>query len=148
MLIRVDRERKGQAASAQFYFARDSKMWRGILMCAAGAGLAATLMYRAEAQQPSTAKQTSAKQTKAAVSPNDPRTFLNTYCLGCHSAKLRTAGLDLESIDAAHPEARAEIWEKVITRLRAGSMPPAGVPRPDAKVYDSVATSLESTLDK
>ena len=110
--------------------------------------LAATFLYRLEAQQPSASKQSASKQSKAATSPTDPRTFLNTYCLGCHSAKLRTAGLDLETIDAAHPEARAEIWEKVITRLRAGSMPPTGMPRPEAKTYDAVATSLENTLDK
>src|SRR5437870_2780347 len=106
-------------------------------------GLAATFIYTAQAQTP---QPTAAKA--ASPQSDDVRATLNTYCIGCHSAKGRTAGLDLESIDAAHPEQHAEIWEKVIGRLRAGSMPPSGMPRPDAKAYDAVAASLEGSLDR
>ena len=88
MLIRVDRN------------------WRAVVMCAAAMGFAATLMYRVEAQQPS-----AAKQTKAATSPNDPRAFLNTYCLGCHSAKLRTSGLDLETINLSSRSSSRDLGE-------------------------------------
>ena len=77
----------------------------------------------------------------------DPRTFLNTYCITCHNQKLRTAGLALDGLDAAKPSANAEIWERVIAKLQAGSMPPPGLPRPDAAVYRAVASSLENEID-
>jgi hypothetical protein len=78
----------------------------------------------------------------------DPRTFLNTYCITCHNQKLRTAGLALDGLDAAKPAANAEVWERVIAKLQAGSMPPPGLPRPDAAVYRAVASSLENEIDK
>jgi hypothetical protein len=41
----------------------------------------------------------------------------------------------------------SEMWEKVVKKLRAGTMPPAGSPRPDAASYDSAASWLEAKLD-
>jgi len=78
----------------------------------------------------------------------DPRAFLNTYCITCHNQKLRTAGLALDDVDTAKPSANAEVWERVIAKLQAGSMPPPGLPRPDAAVYHAVASSLENEIDK
>jgi hypothetical protein len=56
--------------------------------------------------------------------------------------------LALDSVDAARPAAHPDVWERVVTRLRAQSMPPAGVPRPDAATYDAVADALEAELDR
>ena len=39
--------------------------------------------------------------------------------------------LDLASLDIENAPAHAEVWEKVVRKLRAGAMPPAGMPRPD-----------------
>ena len=49
--------------------------------------------------------------------------------------------------DLSRVPATAETWEKVVRKLRAGTMPPTGVPRPPQAAYDSVATWLESELD-
>ncbi len=78
----------------------------------------------------------------------DARAVLNQYCVVCHSQKLRTGGLSLESADPAKPEANAELWEKVIVKLRAASMPPPGMPRPDPATYRALATMLEGKLDR
>ncbi len=78
----------------------------------------------------------------------DPRTFLDTYCIACHNQKLRTAGLALDSADVSKPAASPDLWERVIEKLRAGSMPPPGSPRPDAATYRGVATSLENEIDR
>ena len=51
---------------------------------------------------------------------------MQTYCVGCHNARTRTAGLDLASLDIDNAPAHAEIWEKVVRKLRTGAMPPAG----------------------
>ena len=73
---------------------------------------------------------------------------LDKYCITCHNQKLRTAGLALDSLDVTNPSANAELWEKVIAKLRAGSMPPPGRPRPDAATYHAVASSLETEIDR
>jgi len=88
----------------------------------------------------------SGAQTTSPVA--DSRAFFDKYCVTCHNQKLHTAGLALDSLDAAKPGANAEVWERVIAKLRAGSMPPAGMPRPDAATYGSVAASLENDIDR
>jgi hypothetical protein len=84
----------------------------------------------------------------AAASTADPRVFLNTYCVSCHNQKLRTAQLALDTLDPANPGADAERWERVIAKLRAGSMPPPGIPRPVPAIYHVVASSLEDAIDR
>jgi hypothetical protein len=74
--------------------------------------------------------------------------LLKTYCISCHNQSLRTAGLALDSLDATRPSANPEVWERVIAKLRAGSMPPPGMPRPDAATYHAVAASLEGEIDR
>jgi hypothetical protein len=54
----------------------------------------------------------------------------------------------LQDRDLSHLPAGAETWEKVIRKLRTGAMPPQGLPRPDAKSLNDLATFLETTLDR
>ena len=76
------------------------------------------------------------------------RALLDRYCVGCHNERLLTGGLALDTLDAANPAAAAERWERVIQKLRAGTMPPPGRPRPDAATYHAVASRLETALDR
>jgi hypothetical protein len=39
-------------------------------------------------------------------------------------------------------------WEKVVTKLRAGLMPPAGAPRPDETAYNGFRVFVQTELDK
>ena len=48
----------------------------------------------------------------------------------------------------ASPARMPDVWERVIAKLRAGSMPPAGMPRPDAATYRAVASWLEAEIDR
>jgi mono/diheme cytochrome c family protein len=77
----------------------------------------------------------------------NPRQFFDTYCVACHNQKLRTAGLELDRLDVTNPGENAEMWERVVAKLRAGSMPPPGLPRPDVSTYRAVAASLENSID-
>ena len=70
------------------------------------------------------------------------------YCVTCHNDKTRIGGLSLQSADFNNIPAGAEIWEKVIRKLRAGSMPPQGAPRPDKATLDGFASFLETSLDR
>ena len=74
--------------------------------------------------------------------------LLNKYCVACHSAKLRTGGLSLQDADLGNVPAQAETWEKVIRKLRTGSMPPQGLPRPDASSLNDLAAFLENAVDR
>ena len=77
-----------------------------------------------------------------------PQAVLDQYCITCHNQRLRTAGLALDTLDVTQPGANADVWERVIAKLRAGSMPPPGRPRPDAATYRAVASSLETEIDR
>jgi hypothetical protein len=76
-----------------------------------------------------------------------PTAFFTRYCTGCHNAKLKTAGLVIDTGALTNVPAQAELWEKVDIKLRTGAMPPAGMPRPDPAGYDSTAAFLETRLD-
>ena len=87
-------------------------------------------------------------ETAAPQKDPAPSAVLDRYCVTCHNEKLRTAGLALDKLDVMHPSANAEIWERVIEKLRAGSMPPPGRPRPDTATYRAVAAWLENEIDR
>ena len=86
--------------------------------------------------------------TPAAPEPAAQRAVLNRYCVTCHNEKLRTANLLLDKADVEKVSADADIWEKVVRKLRSRAMPPAGAPRPDEAAYDSLAAYLETALDR
>ncbi len=94
-------------------------------------------------------RQTGPETSTAAAHGAELRTLLDRYCVSCHNDRLRTAGLSLgdTSVDAHRPIDDPELWEKVVAKLRAGSMPPPARPRPDAETYDLVADRLETALD-
>jgi mono/diheme cytochrome c family protein len=93
--------------------------------------------------------QTSAWQRQPASSTFPaPQMVFEKYCIACHNQTLRTAGLELDRLDLKNPGSNAEVWEKVIAKLRAGSMPPPGTPRPDAATYHATAGWLETEIDR
>ena len=84
----------------------------------------------------------------AAAEAAEYRAVLDRYCAACHNDRLRTAGLTLESLDLAHVGAGAEVWEKVVRKLRAREMPPPRRPRPDEATYAAFVDWLETGLDR
>src|ERR1700744_5181153 len=105
--------------------------------------LSAALVFpqgRAAAQTPAT----------AASDPHRAdanRAMLNTYCVGCHSARLKTGGLVLEGLNTQPVAADAAVWEKVLKKLRGRLMPPPGLPQPPQKDIDSFTAWMENALD-
>jgi cytochrome c5 len=83
----------------------------------------------------------------AAPSP-DHRAVLNQYCVTCHNERTKTAGLMLDKMDLANIPAGAEVWEKVIRKVKVGMMPPQGAPRPDEATQEALASWLETSLDR
>ena len=83
-----------------------------------------------------------------AQDPASPRAVFDKYCVTCHGDRTKTAGVNLQALDTTKLSADAEVVEKVIAKLRAGSMPPPGSPRPDEETYHKVATLLEQEMDR
>ena len=90
------------------------------------------------------------------------RELLDRYCVTCHNervvrgrggaasplaAQLRAVGLTLDTLGLHDVGRDAETWEKVVRKLRAGAMPPAGRPRPDPEMRDAFLERLEADLD-
>ncbi len=94
--------------------------------------------------------QTAARQTQRppATTSTAARAVLDQYCVACHNERLRTAGLALDTLDITQPADDADIWERVIEKLRTGAMPPPGRPRPDVATYRAVASRLEADIDR
>ena len=76
-----------------------------------------------------------------------PVSVINRYCIGCHNSKLNTAGLALDALSPEKVNHHPEAWEKVVRKLRARYMPPAGLPRPDERAYGALVSELETSLD-
>ncbi|HWF84161.1 MAG TPA: DUF1592 domain-containing protein [Vicinamibacterales bacterium] len=73
---------------------------------------------------------------------------LNEFCLGCHDADGKAGGLSLQDFEPAQADKQPEIAEKMIRKLRAGMMPPAGAPRPDAATAKGLRVALETAVDR
>jgi hypothetical protein len=82
------------------------------------------------------------------IAHSEEQAIVNQYCVTCHSERLKTGNLVLEKLNPTQASANAETWEKVIRKVRAGMMPPAGAPRPDRGTLDAFAASLETQLDR
>jgi mono/diheme cytochrome c family protein len=84
-------------------------------------------------------------------SPNHQQ-VVTKYCAGCHNQRATTSatatGVVLDKADLTRIGDEAAMWEKVIKKLRAGAMPPAGMPRPDDATMNSLVSYLETTLDR
>src|SRR6185369_11413106 len=95
---------------------------------------------------------TGASDTVRAQSPVAPATpaaaLVTTYCVGCHNDRAKVGGFSLASADTAQVGRSADVWEKVVVKLRSRSMPPAGMRRPDNATYDAVSNWLEQELDR
>src|SRR5262249_55881654 len=79
-----------------------------------------------------------------------PSALLDRYCVTCHTQKAKERGtvpVALDNVDLFRPPANAELWEKVVRKLRAGAMPPPGSPRSDQTLICDFVASLETALD-
>jgi mono/diheme cytochrome c family protein len=94
-------------------------------------------------------------QVAAAAATDDATRYagvVKQYCAGCHNGRASTSatasGVVFDTIDLRNVASDAVMWEKVVRKLRAGAMPPPGVPHPDAATQSGLTTWLESRLDE
>ncbi len=108
----------------------DRKLRSTYILSALALGtLAATLVYRTQAQSPgSGGKRQFLRQIR--------ERFLNTYCIGCHSQKTHTAGLDLEQLTLSQSFGKGRSMGKSYRQTSAGL---------DASVRDASAGTRRLT---
>ena len=88
------------------------------------------------------------QQPPNSASVASQRALLDKYCVTCHSDKLKTGGISLQSVDMTNIPGGAETWEKVIHKVSLGAMPPQGMPRPDKASLDGLVSWLTTSLDR
>src|SRR6185503_20010337 len=108
------------------------------------------IQARPSAQQPPPqARRAQGSSPSLAASPaSSHRATLDRYCVTCHNQRLATAGLKLDEADVANPGEGAEVWEKVVRKLRTGMMPPPNMPQPSTEGRQALLSWLETSLDK
>ena len=79
------------------------------------------------------------------------------YCVTCHNDRAKTGGLSLDGLGpldksdesgGASVGAHADVWERVVRKVRVGMMPPQGSPRPDQDTQRSLISFLTASLDR
>jgi hypothetical protein len=73
--------------------------------------------------------------------------LVKSYCVSCHNDRRQVGGVSLEAKDPMRAAENPELWERVVRKLRAGAMPPRGMPRPDHAALDTFAGALEAQID-
>ncbi len=88
-----------------------------------------------------------AHQKTSALSTAEQTKLVGQYCATCHSDRGKAGGLSLAGFDASRVTEDIDRTEKIIRKLRAGMMPPAGARRPEGDVLDTLARSFETAID-
>ena len=122
--------------------------------CAAALLPVAALRTQTAAAQANPQPAPAGQSAPAAAGGAGPRALLDRYCVGCHNQKGKAAGqeparkLTVDDLDVARIADHGEVWERIVRKMRAGMMPPAGSRRPEKAAYDAFVASLEAELDK
>ena len=86
------------------------------------------------------------------VSPSIPAASLTDvvqrYCVTCHNDQLLTGTVSLQGFDVERAAEQAPTAERMIRKLRAGMMPPPGMPRPAGDTLAELVETLESIVDR
>ena len=91
-------------------------------------------------------------------SPNSPSSLevdsenltavVQTYCQVCHNDAMMTGNLSLAGFEVENAPNHPETAEKMIRKLRAGMMPPPGMPRPSPEILLALVDELETRIDQ
>ena len=120
----------------------------GLRFAALSMTAAATLLAaQAATLSLSAAQGTGSHPSGGSLAPDD-QALVKRYCVSCHSDRLKTGSLTLESVSGEPVGSAPAVWEKVVRKIRSGAMPPAGRPRPEKAVKDAFAGRLEAALDE
>jgi len=75
------------------------------------------------------------------------KTFFQKNCHSCHNPDLNTAGLNVDRLEPSLEESQLKTWEAIRARLKAGTMPPKGMPQPTQTERDGVVDWITDGLE-
>ena len=110
-----------------------------VLVAVAAAGAVAHAQSRTVRGAEAAGTQTSTAEAAQAV--------VDGACRRCHNDRMRTGNLSLAAFEVAQAAEQAAVAERMVRKLRAGLMPPAGVRRPAESALLGLADALEARLD-
>jgi len=77
------------------------------------------------------------------------RPFLARTCYMCHNDKLKSGGISFEAFQTADSILQnREVFERAIRKLKAGEMPPKGMPRPKQNDVEAVLQWFEKEFEQ
>ena len=83
----------------------------------------------------------------AGMNPAAQAELVKQYCTACHNDRGKAGELTLAGWNVTRASADRALTEKMIHKLRAGMMPPAGARRPAADQIAQLVTALETRMD-
>ena len=83
----------------------------------------------------------------SSVPTEELTTVVRTYCQVCHNDALLTGNVSFAEFTVEGASDNAQLAERMIRKLRAGMMPPPGMPRPEPEVLLSLVETLEKNVD-
>ena len=87
------------------------------------------------------------RQPAAAPAVTTSQAVVEQSCVGCHNDRAKAGGLTLQGFQVAKAGDDLDVTEKMIRKVRAGQMPPAGGRRPAEAALDGLVASLEAAAD-
>ena len=127
------------------------KRVRGAVGFVVAALVAVSAAGTARAQAPATAEagrpRVANEVPQASVATPAAQAVVERTCRRCHNDRLRAGNLSLADFEVERAVEQAAVAERMVRKLRAGLMPPAGVRRPDESVLTGLAEALETRLD-
>jgi len=94
-----------------------------------------------------------AETAEAAGNSLDPgfqqvvKPFFQKNCMTCHNSDVGTAGVRVDQLDAGLEDRHLKTWEAIRNRLKAGTMPPKGIPQPPQADRDAVVAWITNALE-
>ena len=82
------------------------------------------------------------------IAPATLNEVVARYCIVCHNDQLMTGNVSFQGLDVERAQEHAPVAERMIRKLRAGMMPPPGMPRPGGDTLDVLVATLEAKVDE
>jgi len=108
-------------------------------------GLSFTALLACNLQAQPTSK---TQASNGSSDAHELQALVQKYCVGCHSQKLKTAGMILEGQPMDKVGQDAARWEKVLRKVRNNEMPPAAMPQPTPADRNRLTSYLTTELDR
>ncbi len=119
----------------------------GVLLLACGVALSARQAPPVRPVASHAPAGSAAVATQSPATLDEAQRTIAETCASCHSDRGKAGGISLQGYTVASAADHLDTTEKMIRKLRAGQMPPAGSRRPEEAVLDRLASALEAQAD-